>query len=36
VSPTGHALDGVAVVSDIIAFPEPQIAARRLAQMFRA
>lgn len=35
-SPTGHALDGVAVVSDIVASSEPQAAARRLAQMFRA
>ncbi|KAI9442417.1 thiamine biosynthetic bifunctional enzyme [Lactarius indigo] len=31
-----HALDGVAVVSDIVASPEPQAAAQRLAQTFRA
>lgn len=35
-SPTGHALDGVAVVSDIVVSPEPQAAARRLAQTFCA
>ncbi|KAH9045113.1 thiamine biosynthetic bifunctional enzyme [Lactarius hengduanensis] len=35
-SPTGHTLDGVAVVSDIVASPEPQAAARRLVQTFRA
>ncbi|KAI0305529.1 TMP-TENI-domain-containing protein [Multifurca ochricompacta] len=35
-SPTGHALDGVAVVSDIMTSPEPETAARRLAQTFRA
>lgn len=36
VSPTGHALDGVAVVSDIVASPEPEAAARRLVETFRA
>ncbi|KAH9994971.1 thiamine biosynthetic bifunctional enzyme [Russula compacta] len=35
-SPTGHALDGVAVVSDIVASPDPRAAASRLAQTFRA
>jgi thiamine-phosphate diphosphorylase/hydroxyethylthiazole kinase len=30
VSPTNHALDGVAIVSDIVASPEPQIAAETL------
>ncbi|KAH9063611.1 thiamine biosynthetic bifunctional enzyme, partial [Lactarius vividus] len=35
-SPTGHALDGVAVVSEIVASPEPQAAARRLVQTLRA
>ena len=34
--PTGHSLDGVAVVSDIMASSEPQAAARRLAQTFHA
>lgn len=30
VSPTNHALDGVAIVSDIVASPEPQFAAETL------
>ncbi|KAI0256184.1 TMP-TENI-domain-containing protein [Lactifluus subvellereus] len=35
-SPTGYALDGVAVVSEIVASIEPGAAAQRLAQTFRA
>ena len=35
-SPTGHSLHGVAVVSDIMASPDPRAAASRLAQTFRA
>ncbi|KAF7793804.1 hypothetical protein EIP86_004925 [Pleurotus ostreatoroseus] len=36
VTPSGHALDGVAVVSDIVASTEPKIAAQRLAAKIRA
>ncbi|KAI0066253.1 thiamine biosynthetic bifunctional enzyme [Artomyces pyxidatus] len=35
-SPTGHALDGVAVVSDIVASLEPRAAAERLSSTFGA
>ena len=35
-SSAGHALDGVAVVSEIVASLEPEAAAQRLAQTFRA
>ncbi|KAI0268629.1 Hydroxyethylthiazole kinase [Gloeopeniophorella convolvens] len=35
-SPTGHTLDGVAIVSAIVASPEPFAAAHRLAHGFRA
>ncbi|KDR74997.1 hypothetical protein GALMADRAFT_69745 [Galerina marginata CBS 339.88] len=34
ISPSNHALDGVAVVSDIMASPEPQSAARKLKTTF--
>ncbi|KAJ7783095.1 thiamine biosynthetic bifunctional enzyme Thi4 [Mycena metata] len=36
VSSTSHALDGVAVVSDIVASPNPETAARRLKSIFKA
>ncbi|KZT71053.1 HK-domain-containing protein [Daedalea quercina L-15889] len=36
VSTTGHALDGLAVVSDIVASPEPKLAAEKLAFIVRA
>ncbi|KAJ7188309.1 thiamine biosynthetic bifunctional enzyme Thi4 [Mycena filopes] len=36
VSKTKHALDGVAVVSDIVASPDPEAAARRLKSIFNA
>ena len=36
VSTTGHALDGLAVVSDIVASSEPKAAAGRLASIIRA
>ena len=36
VSVTGHALDGLAVVSDIVASPKPKAAAGRLASIVRA
>lgn len=32
----GHGLDGVAVVSEIIASPNPKAAARRLLDIYRA
>jgi thiamine-phosphate diphosphorylase/hydroxyethylthiazole kinase len=35
-SAIGHALDGIAVVSDIVASSDPRAAASRLAQTFRA
>jgi thiamine-phosphate diphosphorylase / hydroxyethylthiazole kinase len=35
-SPNGYALDGVAVVSEIIASKEPKSAAERLATIYRA
>ncbi|KZT11068.1 Hydroxyethylthiazole kinase [Laetiporus sulphureus 93-53] len=36
VSTTGHTLDGLAVVSDIVASPEPKVAAEKLATIVRA
>ncbi|KAA1472920.1 thiamine biosynthetic bifunctional enzyme [Dentipellis sp. KUC8613] len=36
VTPTGHALDGVAVVSDIVASSNPRASAERLALIFRS
>ncbi|KAH9935372.1 Hydroxyethylthiazole kinase [Fomitopsis serialis] len=36
VSVTGSALDGLAVVSDIVASPEPKVAAEKLASIVRA
>ncbi|GJE94913.1 Hydroxyethylthiazole kinase [Phanerochaete sordida] len=35
-TPDGHTLDGVAVVSDIVASPEPRAAAQRLSTAIRA
>ena len=36
VSRTGHPLDGVAIVSDIVASPEPKLAAERLSSTIRS
>ncbi|KAI0742200.1 Hydroxyethylthiazole kinase [Irpex lacteus] len=36
VTPTGHALDGVAVVSDIVASPQPRVAAQALFSRIQA
>ncbi|KAI0930341.1 hypothetical protein AcW1_009060 [Taiwanofungus camphoratus] len=36
VSSTGHALDGVAVVSDIVASPEPLVSAKKIATIVQA
>ncbi|TFY68790.1 hypothetical protein EVJ58_g794 [Rhodofomes roseus] len=36
VSVTGHALDGLAIVSDIVGSPEPKLAAGKLASVVRA
>lgn len=36
VSTTGHSLDGVAIVSEIVASPEPRLAAERLSSIIRS
>lgn len=36
VSESGHTLDGVAIVSDIVASPDPELSAHQLSTIFRA